>query len=99
MPDLHEPEDSLAPATCPRCGAAGPIPILYGYPSEEMQELEKAGKAVLRGCVVESASPVWHCSRCEHDFGCRRELELERTYQSIAERLGMTYPLARNRRR
>ena len=45
---------------CPRCGSPG-VPILYGYPSDEMFEAADQGEVALGGCVIELDQPTHEC--------------------------------------
>ena len=49
---------------CPRCGAIQAIPILDGYPSEEMFEAPERGEIRLGGCVIGPESPAFECASC-----------------------------------
>ena len=69
--DRHDPQDkSLAlrerRAICPRCGANAGIPIIYGYPSEEMLEADKANEIRLGGCCITDDDPDRVCTQCDH---------------------------------
>jgi hypothetical protein len=49
--------------SCEWCGARA-IPIVYGYPSEEMFAAEKRKEIALGGCCVEPDAPDAECPRC-----------------------------------
>ena len=55
--------------SCPRCGAAAPLPIAYGEPTAETFEAAKRGELALGGCVVTENDPAWWCRACEHEYG------------------------------
>ena len=50
--------------TCPRCGAADLVPVIYGYPDAELFAREERGEVVLGGCVVTPDAPALVCRRC-----------------------------------
>jgi hypothetical protein len=51
---------------CPRCGAAiEPVPIAYGYPTQETFEAADRGEVRLGGCIVEPESPDFVCPACD----------------------------------
>ena len=69
--DMHDLRDKVQEskqghAICPNCGARSSIPIIYGYPSEEMLEAGKAGEIRLGGCCITDDDPDWVCSQCGH---------------------------------
>jgi hypothetical protein len=54
---------------CPRCCSAGAIPIVYGFPDEELFEASERGEARLGGCVLMMGpdgrrDPQWACNAC-----------------------------------
>ena len=51
---------------CPKCDSELILDITYGYPSKEsyMNKSFFSG-----GCCVDTSSPAYHCTSCEHDFG------------------------------
>jgi hypothetical protein len=60
---------------CPKCGKTDEVvPILYGYPTQEAWEQEKAGKIYLGGCMEEIGAPQLYCKRCDNEFGRRKEI-------------------------
>jgi hypothetical protein len=52
--------------TCPKCGAHGGIPIVYGYPDPDQQDRSAAGEIVLGGCLCYFEDPDWSCRACHH---------------------------------
>lgn len=40
------------------------IPIVYGYPNDQMREDSWAGKIALGGCIVSSDNPNYLCNLC-----------------------------------
>ena len=52
------------PETCPRCGAAEFVPVIYGYPSSEGREAILAGEAAAGRCAIPNHAPVRECLRC-----------------------------------
>jgi len=45
--------------TCPRCGASL-IEIIYGYPSNELFEMDERNEVRLGGCVIPSPEQYFH---------------------------------------
>jgi hypothetical protein len=56
------------PRTCPACGSADVVPILYGMPTAEMFEKAEAGLIALGGCCVSLDGPCWRCVSCNTDI-------------------------------
>ena len=54
--------------TCPRCGSAGVVPIVYGLPGEKLIEGSVAGEVELGGCCVGPRDPEFHCKACGNDW-------------------------------
>jgi hypothetical protein len=48
---------------CPQC-EGDLVPILYGYPGQEMLEAAQRGEIVLGGCMVGEDDPQYRCGRC-----------------------------------
>ena len=69
VPGGKQEDFETRPATCPRCGADGPLRIAYGYPSHEMMEAAQRQELVLGGCIVGFGSPTWECWNCDHRWG------------------------------
>jgi hypothetical protein len=57
------------PPLCPRCNSTKVIPIMYGDPVPEAWEAAERGELQLGGCCVEDGMPIWHCTKCGHEFG------------------------------
>ncbi len=53
---------------CPKCGSNEVIPIVYGYPSEELFLRAEAGKVKLGGCCVEAFAMDRHCKKCGEEW-------------------------------
>lgn len=54
-------------AKCPMCSSAlVSVPILIGYPSKQMAQEERAGRALLGGCVGDPSRPkmAFVCLKC-----------------------------------
>ena len=65
--------------TCPFCGERL-IPIVYGYPSEELMRKEDMGEVVLGGCCIDISNPELYCKNCHVDFvrpSCKIKIESE----------------------
>jgi hypothetical protein len=62
----EEAEGREAPPPCPECGSSeGVVPIIYGYPGEELVEAAERGEVKLGGCIVTGDDPGWYCKSCE----------------------------------
>ena len=54
---------------CPVCGGKL-VPIVYGFPMEEVMEMADRGEIVIGGCCIEvdekgrSLMPEWACTNC-----------------------------------
>lgn len=54
---------------CPICRKADMVvPILYGFPSEEMFEASENGEIMLGGCEVTDCDPQHYCQRDKKEF-------------------------------
>lgn len=49
---------------CPLCRSHKVIPIIYGFPSPEMQKALRRRQAVLNSCQTWEGQPEWHCNEC-----------------------------------
>lgn len=56
------------PRACSRCNLEAALPIVWGMPGPELEQLESEGKVVLGGCLVDDdgGDPQWACARCGH---------------------------------
>lgn len=54
---------------CPKCNSRDAVPIQYGYPMEEVFEIEREGRVVLGGCCIRPGLPEWHCKSCSNKWG------------------------------
>lgn len=54
---------------CPKCGADKTIPIVYGFPANELFEAAERGEACLGGCIIEEDPPSWYCKLCKNKWG------------------------------
>lgn len=50
---------------CPQCGANGPIPIIYGTPSQEMTIAARLGQIVISDESPSPRAPLWACQKRE----------------------------------
>ena len=54
---------------CPKCSSKDSVvPIVYGFPGDEMQKEYHERKIELGGCVIEEDAPDWYCKECENHF-------------------------------
>ena len=55
---------------CPVCKRSDMVvPIVYGFPGEELFEESEKGLVVLGGCCIVDGNPAWYCKRDEKEFG------------------------------
>jgi ribosomal protein L37AE/L43A len=62
------------PKTCPACGEKTVAKILFGMPALSdnlIKELDE-GKTVLGGCMIETDSPTWQCTKCNTEIYKRK---------------------------
>lgn len=65
---MTEPTNGGTPS-CPHCGSAAVLPIIYGEPDIDMVHREAAGEMIIGGCSVYDDSPTWSCSDCGRRWG------------------------------
>jgi hypothetical protein len=63
-----EEAGGIAPV-CPQCGSATVVPIVYGYPDDELMAAARAGRVALGGCVIDPLDEHdwagrWRCHDC-----------------------------------
>lgn len=51
---------------CPNCNSAKVIPVVYGYPGKELDEMAGRGEIILGGCCVNDSQPTCRCFACGH---------------------------------
>lgn len=56
------------PLKCHKCGKQSVVKILYGEPTPEAGEWERAGLVVLGGCILNENNPDWACTHCETEY-------------------------------
>ena len=54
--------------TCPKCGSAKNIPIVYGRPSTELMEKAERGEVALGGCIITPDRNLYKCKVCRTEF-------------------------------
>ena len=59
----------MKPHTCPSCGAARVVPIVYGEPKPATVRAAALELLLTWGCVMHSDLPRWACLACEHHSG------------------------------
>ena len=62
--DQESKEPPARKSSCPQCGADG-LPVVYGYPGDEMREGAARGDFVLGGCVIDASNPTHCCPVCD----------------------------------
>lgn len=63
--NIRRGKSKKAPA-CPECQGDRTVPIIYGFPSQEIFEAAERGEVAIGGCVLEAHNPDWACPACEH---------------------------------
>ncbi|GEM_PF-2725169 len=53
--------------TCPHCNSQNFVPILYGLPTRESEQIAQQGKIMLGGCILRDLN--WFCKECETAWG------------------------------
>ena len=54
---------------CPKCSSKDfVVPIVYGFPGNEMQKEYNEEKIELGGCLIEEDAPDWYCKECENHY-------------------------------
>ena len=53
---------------CPNGHSDNIIPIVYGYPSDELFEQAKQGEIHLGGCCITQDDPHWYCKKHDLEF-------------------------------
>jgi len=54
---------------CPKCHHDDAVvPIIYGYPMPELEEIAERGEVELGGCLVGDIDPKFACRRCRISF-------------------------------
>jgi len=61
---MHASE--VGPDTCPKCGAATLVPVVFGFPGPDMFDDADAGRIVLGGCCIDESDPPnpRECTTC-----------------------------------
>lgn len=68
LPERFHVERGAAPP-CPTCASTAVVPIVYGYPDEELFRAADRGEAEVGGCVVMHEQPLWRCRSCGAAWG------------------------------
>jgi hypothetical protein len=63
------PSKNTKSPQCPKCRSDRVIPIMYGDPVPEAWAAAGRGELQLGGCCVSDGMPIWHCTKCGHEFG------------------------------
>src|SRR5437868_6419486 len=76
---------------CPQCDAVDVVPVVFGYPSTDLEAKARLGEVVLGGCLCwgDERDPTWGCRSCGFLFGGTEELEhlLAKAVPLIADEL------------
>ena len=83
---------------CPQCGSDKVVPVIYGMPTSELDDDEKAGKVRLGGCCVSLDSPDLACNNCglkwsDQDHGCRDYNDIKNIHAYVGGYVGFKYEI------
>ena len=53
---------------CPKCNKEDIIPIIYGYPNDNLMSASRDGNVSLGGCCFSSDAPNSACKDCGHTW-------------------------------
>ena len=53
---------------CPKHHSDSIVPIVFGYPSEELFEMAERGEVVLGGCELPEDYPKYYCKKHQLEF-------------------------------
>jgi len=53
---------------CPKCNKEDIIPIIYGYPNDNLMSASRDGNVSLGGCRFSSDAPNYACKDCGHSW-------------------------------
>lgn len=53
---------------CPNCKSVKILPIVYGYPTDEVFREAEKGHLILGGCLVMQENPDWYCKKCDLSY-------------------------------
>jgi hypothetical protein len=70
---FDEGEAPDIPGSCPRCGWARVVPIIWGYPDPTVIEFAQHGEVALGGCLLPEREEQWMCQVCGLTGGEIRE--------------------------
>ena len=87
---MSEPVGVQIGRVCPRCGQEDSVPMIYGLPSSQDQELAEQGRFVLGGCMMPEHPAAFVCRACGLEWGSESDPTTDE--QTLAELLGVTYP-------
>ena len=68
MSQMAPMDEKHTKGTCPKCGAPGAVPVVFGLPTDEAGRAAEAGEVVLGGRVVTPRMPDTHCRSCGHEW-------------------------------
>ena len=53
---------------CPKCKSENIIPIVWGYPTQELLDDDEAGRVISYGDLIPPNPPDSHCKSCGHEW-------------------------------
>lgn len=68
MPASRRSTPAQPKTPCPECGSRRAVPIVYGYPTEQLARKAQTGCVILGGCVVSGDDPHFQCKDCDTRF-------------------------------
>lgn len=54
---------------CPNCGSDRVLPLVYGFPGEELLDMATQGFVALGGGTMDGNESTWSCRSCHHKWG------------------------------
>jgi len=84
--------------TCPNCGAARVVPIVYGEPKPATMRAAELGLLLTWGCLVYDELPRWACLACEHRWGRLDDADAAAWHGAIGSAMKKARPSPTTRR-
>ena len=86
---MSEPVGILLGRVCPRCGREDSVPMIYGLPAPQDQDLAEHGLIGLGGCLMPENEPAFVCRACGLEWG--RASDPTTDEQALAAELGVRF--------
>lgn len=75
---------------CPRCGREDSVPMIFGLPAPQDQDLAEEGLIGLGGCMMPEHPAAFLCRACGLEWGSHSDPTTDE--QALAALLGVAYP-------